>query len=243
MRIRTVKPSFWTNEKMAILPDFTRLLAIGLLNYADDHGYFWANPLMIRGALFPFEEDSSRIRRALSQLEAEGYLKLAKADDGREAGWVVKFLRHQRVDKPQDSEILPLVEFSKNVPRTIQDESTLDRKGRDSIGKDIPSSVGGAIEQIPIPSAKLTCAEEIYAAYPRKVGRKAAITAIAAALRSAPRERLLERTAAYAAATSLWPASERNFIPHPSTWFNRGSYDDDPTQWKRTSTGLRASFA
>jgi hypothetical protein len=57
MRIRTVKPEFWTNEKMAALPDFTRLVALALLNYADDHGYFWANSLMMRGALFPFEDE------------------------------------------------------------------------------------------------------------------------------------------------------------------------------------------
>src|ERR1035437_2299692 len=138
MRIRTVKPEFWANEKMAVMPDFTRLLAIGLLNYADDYGYFWANHLMIRGALFPFEEDSTRVRRSLAQLGSLGYLKLGKSADGREAGFIVKFSIHQRVDKARDSDIKPLVSFvdhSSNDLGLIDDESQLDRKGMERIGK------------------------------------------------------------------------------------------------------------
>jgi hypothetical protein len=148
MRIRTIKPAFWTNEKLAALPDFARLLAIGLLNYADDHGFFWANSLMVRGALFPFEEDSTKVRRSLEQLSGIGYLRLGVMPDGREVGHVINFKKHQRVDKPQDSEISPLAEFqdrSKITPRTISDELPLDRKGLEGNGKDpSPKAPGDA---------------------------------------------------------------------------------------------------
>lgn len=139
MRIRTIKPAFWANEKMAALPDFARLLAIGLLNYADDHGFFWANSLMIRGSLFPFEEDSSKVRRGLAQLEAEGYVRLGKTSDGREVGHVVKFSKHQRVDKPQPSEIEPLAIFvdrSENTQISLDDDSALYGKGKEGKGKE-----------------------------------------------------------------------------------------------------------
>ncbi len=132
MRIRTIKPEFWANEKMARMPDFTRLLAIGLLNYADDHGYFWANPLMIRGALFPFDEDSSKVRRGLAQLQSEGFIRLGKTADDREAGHIVKFAKHQRIDRARDSDIQHLVTFdeaSTNDRRSLDDDSLLDRKG------------------------------------------------------------------------------------------------------------------
>ena len=134
MRIRTVKPTFWTNEKMSVLPDFTRLVALALLNYADDSGYFWANPKMIRGALFPFEEDSKRILGTLAQLSDEGYLRLGKTADGRDVGHIISFRKHQRIDKPTDSEIEQLASFeeaSKNTQRVLQDSSCLDRKGRE----------------------------------------------------------------------------------------------------------------
>nr|MBF6067360.1 primosomal protein [Klebsiella pneumoniae] len=35
-RIRTIKPEFWTDEDMAEVSEPACLLAIGLLNYADD---------------------------------------------------------------------------------------------------------------------------------------------------------------------------------------------------------------
>jgi len=142
MRIRTIKPAFWANEKMARLSVFSRLLAIGLLNYADDHGFFWANPLMVRGSLFPFEEDSKNVIRSLSELESEGYIQLGKSSDGRAVGCVVNFSKHQRVDKPYPSEIQPLAQFqerSANDTGMFVDDSALysNRKGRGiGIGKE-----------------------------------------------------------------------------------------------------------
>jgi len=90
-------------------------------------------------------------------------------------------------------------------------------------------------------------AETIYQAYPRKVGKKAALKAITAALKSSiikvTPEALLTQTQAYAAAVATWPAKDREFIPHPATWFNRGSYLDDPQEWQskaaRTTTAAQ----
>lgn len=140
MRIRTIKPAFWSNEKMARLPDRAKLLAIGLLNYADDEGYFWANPKMIRGALFPFDEDSTNVQRGLDLLSAEGYVITGKTPDGRAWGKVVNFSKHQRVDRPQASEIKPIATIqddSSNDLRMLDDQSLLDRKGMEGKGKEI----------------------------------------------------------------------------------------------------------
>jgi hypothetical protein len=87
-------------------------------------------------------------------------------------------------------------------------------------------------------------AEEIYNAYPRKVGKADAIKAIKKAQGYTPEtcskaqgryHHLLERTQAYAAATAKWSVDDQRFIPHPATWFNRGSYHDDPKEWVRNS--------
>lgn len=75
---------------------------------------------------------------------------------------------------------------------------------------------------------------EIYAAYPRRVGKQDALRAIAKQLAGGTKaEYLLERVQAYAAAVAAWPASERGFVPYPATWFNAGRQDDDPAQWVR----------
>lgn len=81
------------------------------------------------------------------------------------------------------------------------------------------------------PAGNSVSAEDIYAAYPRKVAKKDALKAICNAMKTAGREKLLASTKLYAAAMAKCPLEERKFIPHPATWFNRGSYDDDPAEW------------
>lgn len=232
---------------MAALPDFARLLAIGLLNYADDLGFFWANSLMIRGSLFPFEEDSSKVRKGLAQLASEGYIRLGKTNDGREVGQVVNFSKHQRVDKPQESEIKPLAIFeerSGNGLLPFDEQSSLYGIGKEGIGKE----GNGSIERPADPDL----AVKIYEAYPRRVGKQDAIKAIKKTLESRPAlaATLLATVEAYAGATALWPSGDQQFIPHPATWFNRGSYDDDPETWVRRAPdrapgvlGKRSSMA
>jgi hypothetical protein len=155
MRIRTIKPDFWQNETIASLPEFTRLLAIALLNYADDHGYFMANPKLIHGNLFPFEEDSKKVPRSIQELSRVGYLELGKDEKGRDVARVINFTKHQRVDKPKPSIIKENCIFrdeSKTNPRHVQDASQEEGNGREQ-GKGneraiAPSLSRGSLEEL-----------------------------------------------------------------------------------------------
>lgn len=91
----------------------------------------------------------------------------------------------------------------------------------------------------------------IYAAYPRHVGPRKAMAEIAGALNRIgngeakkppdipewpppnPAAWLLDRTKQYAEATAGWHIDERQYIPHPSTFFHQDRYCDDPKQWQR----------
>lgn len=111
---------------------------------------------------------------------------------------------------------------------------------RDIIEKVISDQVQ-AFNLIPAkPVLTNTIAETIYAAYPRHIGKKTALKAIAGAMRAIPSTDLLTKTMEYAKAVSKWSAIDREFIPHPATWFNRGSYLDDQSEWvkgsRKTST-------
>lgn len=79
----------------------------------------------------------------------------------------------------------------------------------------------------------LTPAERVYAVYPRHVGKKSALRVITAVLGTMDLADLLAKVQAYADAVKKWPPSEQRFIPYPATWFNRGSYADDPKEWTR----------
>lgn len=79
--------------------------------------------------------------------------------------------------------------------------------------------------------------EEIYAAYPKKVGRPVALRAIRRALVKRPFDFLLERTRLFAKTY----AGETRFIPHPATWFNQDRFNDDPATWLRPSQPPRSA--
>lgn len=75
--------------------------------------------------------------------------------------------------------------------------------------------------------------EAIYAEYPRKVGKGAALKAIALACKKHDPEWLIERVRTYAAS----PAGQAGqFTPHPSTWFNQERFNDDEAEWQRERT-------
>lgn len=112
-RIRTIKPEFWTDEDMADLSEPACLLAIGLLNYADDEGYFNANPKLIKAAVFPIREPSVPIPVLIRELSNCGYLSMFSTPDGKQFGLITNFLKHQVVNKSKSSKIkeLPLIPY------------------------------------------------------------------------------------------------------------------------------------
>lgn len=87
------------------------------------------------------------------------------------------------------------------------------------------------------PPTETIAAAVIYDLYPRKVARKDALKAIETAMKSRPAQYLLAQTKAYAAAVAIWPEHERKYVPHPATWFNRESFDDDPVTWIKQPAG------
>lgn len=87
--------------------------------------------------------------------------------------------------------------------------------------------------------------EDIYGAYPRKVGKQRALKAIKAAIkRGADPKVLMERTCAYARIAE--EAEDKGKVCHPTTWFNQDRYENDDTEYKlvlkprgRTKKGRR----
>src|SRR5688500_18266443 len=57
-RIRTLKPEFWQDEKLALLDPLTRLVYLGLVSQADDAGRLLDNVKYLDGLLFPYTDDT-----------------------------------------------------------------------------------------------------------------------------------------------------------------------------------------
>jgi uncharacterized protein YdaU (DUF1376 family) len=82
-------------------------------------------------------------------------------------------------------------------------------------------------------SFNTSSSSSIYNIYPKKVGKRAALKAITAAIKRKPADYILSRTADFAEATRSWPDSQKKYIPNPATWFGQDRFDDDPETWCR----------
>jgi hypothetical protein len=78
------------------------------------------------------------------------------------------------------------------------------------------------------PPALVPSIEDIYSAYPKKVGKPDALKAISKAVKRFGNTNVLERTMAYAKARN----GDLDFVPNPATWFNQERFNDDPVTWQ-----------
>jgi hypothetical protein len=140
-RIRTIKPEFWQNESLASLSEHARLMAIALLNHADDKGFFLASHQLVRASCFPFDEDSKKVLGSIEELSRIGYIEVRNCG-GKQIGRICKFLDHQRIDKPQKSKLIDIFQAncsentgSRNLPGELPEGSGNDqrpeRKGKE----------------------------------------------------------------------------------------------------------------
>lgn len=96
MRIRQVKPAFWTDSVIAELSAPCRLFYIGLWGLADDAGYFRTDVPQIGVELYGYEARGKRERNVesfLASLGAAGRIERFDCEHGR----IPTFKDHQRL--------------------------------------------------------------------------------------------------------------------------------------------------
>jgi hypothetical protein len=101
-RIRTIKPTFWTDDKVTSVCRDARLLFVGIWNFAGDDGLIEDKPRQIKMQVFPGDDDLSAddVARLIDVLVAEGLLDRYDAPDSTVHLHVHHWVRHQRVDRP-----------------------------------------------------------------------------------------------------------------------------------------------
>lgn len=115
-RIRTVKPEFWADEKLAPLKPITRLVFLGLWSMADDAGRVVDNRKQIDAFIFPETDDSAW--ESLAILETLGRVSRGITESGQRVIQIINW-SHQKIDKPNMAAALP----------PIVEVSTIDRGG------------------------------------------------------------------------------------------------------------------
>lgn len=248
-RIRTIKPEFWNDKKVASWPIFTRLLFIGLWTAADDHGRGSAEPARLSAELFPYDlsrdprETLASVAAGLDRLAADSRITLYEVG-GETFYEVSKWRDHQRVDnagKPK-------------VPTPYEGVARPSRDSRETCGE-LPLEQGtGSREQVDGKEASASCSEppstsdskrvrkpklegfdRFYAAYPRRVSRADAEKAWSK-IHPEEREQVIEAAKEFAAAKA---GSDPTFLPYPAKWLNGRRWLDDRAEWRAAANGTR----
>lgn len=122
-RIRTIKPEFWTDERIVELSAFARLLFIGLWNFCDDEGRMVYSPKRIKLQIFPADNvDISELFGELRGNSAELFDKPLIEVYGignTQYLQICNFSKHQKIDKRTASKLPPPpnpTEFPRIVP-------------------------------------------------------------------------------------------------------------------------------
>ena len=125
-RIRTLKPSFWSDQKVCSLDRDARLLTVGLISFADDQGRFLASPGAIIGYVYPHDNVTHKQvtawRNAISQV---GLIELYTVN-GFEYGHFPRWADHQKISHPAPSTFPePPQRSSGSIPEQRQSGSAL----------------------------------------------------------------------------------------------------------------------
>jgi hypothetical protein len=132
-RDRLMPSDFWTWEAVIDCAPMTRLLFIGLWNFADDFGVQPLRPRTLRMQVFPGDAiDNEAVRTMVGELAAQGLVRLY-AVDGVDYVAIVDGDRLQRVGKrarrryPPDPAAVPVIlEAREQAPSAIANHRSVE---------------------------------------------------------------------------------------------------------------------
>lgn len=137
-RIRTIKPDFWTDEKIVELSPFARLLFIGLWNFADDEGRMPYSIRKIKMQIFP--SDHTDLSGEFGEIRGASLIEIYTFENV-EYLQINNFSKHQKIDKRSNSKYPPPPESPRFTPT---EGNGMEGKGREGNGVK-PSSKGRTI--------------------------------------------------------------------------------------------------
>lgn len=119
-RIRTVKPEFWTDEKIVQLPFEARLLFIGLWNFADDDGFLLYEPSRVKLQILPADEVDAGL--LLDLLVAAEILECIDLVDGETLLSIPSFPKHQKISHKTPTRFGLTGAKKRSIPNSVRRE-------------------------------------------------------------------------------------------------------------------------
>ena len=203
-RIRTIKHEFFTSDDIVSMTPLARLFYVSLWCEADREGRLsWNTRTLKRRYL---SADDVDIDMLASELTDAGLIEIYEVE-GRLYAEILSFKNHQVINNREAESVLP--SRVKVASRRVQGEGRKEGKERKE-GTESDDSLF----------------DRFYEAYPRKVGKLAAIKAFA---KCKADEALVDQMIAAIEEqkqSAQWVKDNGQFIPHPATWLNNERWAD-----------------
>ncbi len=200
-----------TSPRMAKLGWAEEVFYRRILSVVDDFGRYYADPGMLRAACYPRQLSKVTdpdIGKWLQVIAAAGLVRVYPALDGESYLEVLNFGQQMRAKHSK---------YPDPVSTCVADAQ------QPLANAHLDVSVSVSVEKTSSPAAT-DCFEEFWQAYPRKVGKLAAIKAFSK--HNPPIAQVL-RAIETQAKSEAWRKDGGQFIPHPSTWLNEGRWQDE----------------
>ncbi|HXE84104.1 MAG TPA: hypothetical protein VN513_12315 [Gemmatimonadales bacterium] len=167
-RIRTVKPEFWQDEKMAALRPIDRLVFLGLISAADDAGRLVDSIKFIDGFIFPGTSDSAA--ESLDVLAGLSRIVRYVSESGQKLIEIAGWHKHQKVDNASKY-TLPGPPKHRRVKRVTANGTTREsrampeRESREPIDQSSRYDLGPTTYDQPPPRARASAPPEFPSRY------------------------------------------------------------------------------
>jgi len=194
------------------IPGNLKIVLLALADNANDGGYCWPSQDVIAHKA---SVSVRNLRRLLNDLESRGLIRIdaRRRQDGYKAANGYQLSPANLSGKPADEHISPDTTGHSHRPTVSDQEPSVEP----------PKSVNAQAR--PRDTQAKTEWEEFWKIYPRKVAKDAAHRAWLSAIRREDPHIILMGL------DRLLPSlmkREPQYVPHPATWLNGGSWNDDP---------------
>ena len=229
---RIIKESICTSDNIDKLSAFHETVFYRLIVNCDDYGRMDARPKILASRLFPLKDiRAAQMEDALRALTSAELVTLYVVD-GKPFLQMNTWDRHQQIRAAKSK--YPAMDSGViandiNCNQMISDDIRCTRNPIQSESNPNPN---------PNPNMRAEEFEKFWTAYPKKVGKQAALKAF----EKVPKEAYPKLVPAVERQkkSQQWQREDGRFIPNPATWLNQGRWDDEAPE---TATEKRSKSA
>ena len=242
-RARNIKPAFFINTELSEIPPLGRLAFIGLWTICDFKGCLECNIKKIKAQILPYDECD--FHSLMNNLEQFRFIRYYVVQDKTYIK-ILNFEKHQNPHKNERDAGSDLPDISEN--NILNNELAKDGTKPDLIGSARADSLIPLTDSLNIDSIIKTSRtsslddgfHEFWKAYPKKVGKDAAIKMWQ---RKKPKVDLIINALKWQIKHDQW---QKGIIPNPATYLNEGRWQDEPAsavpEWKSKNSNFEGAI-